>query len=59
MPVVIFHGNKDKVINYNNSMKLKPILKDSDLLITLENEEHNGITENEVYREEIKRLLTK
>ncbi|SBV92748.1 alpha/beta fold hydrolase [uncultured Dysgonomonas sp.] len=59
MPVVIFHGNKDKVINYNNSMKLKPVLKDSDLLITLENEEHNGITENEVYREEIKRLLTK
>lgn len=58
MPVVIFHGNNDKVISYNNSMRLKTILKDSDLLITLENEEHNGITENEVYREEIKKLLT-
>lgn len=40
-------------------MRLKAALKDSDLLITLENEEHNGITENEVYREEIKKLLTK
>lgn len=58
MPVVIFHGNQDEVIYYGSSLKLKNELKKSDTLITLNGQGHNGITDNQEYKTEIKRLLT-
>lgn len=57
MPVIIFHGDKDNVIDYSNSVKLKGVLKDSDMFITLDGEGHNGITSNEVYLEKLAELL--
>jgi len=57
MPIVIFHGDCDEVIPYKFSLKLKPLIKKSDILITLKGESHNGITENSDYRSEIKKLL--
>src|SRR5450432_3155328 len=57
MPIVIFHGNADEVIYYNSSIKLKALLKKSDKLITLNGQGHNGITDNPVYIEEIKKIL--
>jgi len=59
MPIVIFHGNQDKVIYYNSSIKLKEGLKKTDTLITLNGQGHNRITYNPEYIAEIKRLLTK
>ena len=59
MPVVIFHGDKDEVIYYGSSLKLKEELKPQDTLITLIGQKHNGITDNEIYKAEIAKILTK
>lgn len=57
MPIVIFHGDEDEVIYYNSSLKLKKLLKDTDTLITLKGQGHNGITDNPDYIDAIVRLL--
>lgn len=56
-PVVIFHGDKDEIIYYGSSLKLKPLLKPADTLITLHNFGHNGMTDNEEYKTELKKIL--
>jgi alpha-beta hydrolase superfamily lysophospholipase len=57
MPVVIFHGNRDEVIYYGSSLKLKKLFKPEDRLITLNGQSHNGMTDNPDYRTEIKKIL--
>ncbi len=57
MPVILFHGDKDEVIYYNSSIKLKKLFKNSDTLITLHGQGHNGITDNIEYRASIKEIL--
>ena len=59
MPIVIFHGNLDEVIYYNSSIKLKPFLKNTDTLITLDGQGHNGMTDNLEYSKYIEILLSK
>lgn len=59
MPIIIYHGNKDRTINYNNSLKLKELLKPNDTLIILDKQTHNGITENSEYLNSITEILTK
>lgn len=59
MPVVIFHGNEDEVIYYNSSVKLKQEFKPQDTLITLNGQDHNGITDNEEYKRALKNILAK
>jgi len=59
MPVVIFHGNQDEVIYYGSSLKLKKEFKDQDTLITLNEQGHNGMTNNEDYKTELKKILTR
>lgn len=56
-PIVIFHGKDDRVIYHGSSLKLEQKLKKWDKLITLENQWHNGITYNQDYISEIKKLL--
>ena len=58
MSVVIFHGNKDEVIYYGSSLKLKSNFKKGDTLITLEGQAHNGMTDNAEYRSAIEKILT-
>lgn len=58
MPIVIFHGDQDEVIYYHSSLKLKEILKETDTLITLVGQQHNGITDNPHYNAELQRLLS-
>ena len=58
MPVVIFHGNEDEVIYYGSSLKLREGMKDSDTLITLQGQGHNGMTDNPQYIEAIGRILS-
>jgi alpha-beta hydrolase superfamily lysophospholipase len=57
MPVVMFHGTLDEVIYYNSSVKLKKMIKQTDTLITLDDQSHNGITDNLQYKAEIARIL--
>lgn len=56
-PVVIFHGDRDEVVNYKWSLKLKQEFKDKIQLIRLHGESHNGITDNVDYRNELKKVL--
>ena len=57
MPVVIFHGDRDEVIYYQSSQKLKTKMKDADTLIILKGQGHNGITDNPEYIKAIGRVL--
>jgi pimeloyl-ACP methyl ester carboxylesterase len=57
MPITLFHGDNDEVIYYNSSVKLNEAFKTQTTLITLENQGHNGMTDNEQYKAEIKRIL--
>ncbi len=59
MPVVIFHGNKDEVIYYGSSLKLKEEFRKQDTLITLNNQGHNGMTNNNDYKIGLQKILTR
>ena len=56
MPVVIFHGDKDEVIYYGSSTKLKNEFSHIEF-ITLKNQSNNGMTYNPAYQTELKRIL--
>jgi pimeloyl-ACP methyl ester carboxylesterase len=57
MPIVIFHGDKDEIIYYGSSLKLKELIKEKDKLITLHGQYHNGISVNFQYLEELNKIL--
>jgi len=57
MPVIIFHGNQDQVIYYGSSKKLEKEFKNGDRLVTLEGQDHNGMTENTDYQMEMMKIL--
>ena len=57
MPVVIFHGDKDDVIYYGSSLRLKEEMKAGDTLITLQGQGHNGMTDNPGYIAALKIFL--
>ena len=56
-PIVIFHGNDDKVIDYHASLELKKLLKTDDKLIIMEGRGHGGFTESPVYLSKLSELL--
>ena len=56
-PVYIFHGDKDRVIIYDNSVKLSKLLKKGDQFFTLENQDHLNINNNETYLSQLKNIL--
>jgi pimeloyl-ACP methyl ester carboxylesterase len=57
MPVVIFHGKQDEIIYYGSSLKLKGQLKSTDILVTLNGQGHNGITDNPEYISALAKIL--
>jgi pimeloyl-ACP methyl ester carboxylesterase len=57
MPIVDFHGNRDEVIYYGSSLKLMQYFKNTDKLITLNGQGHNGMTDNPEYKIEIRKIL--
>lgn len=57
MPAIIFHGDRDEVIYYQSSVKLKKWFKAADTLVTLTGQAHNGMTDNIQYRRAIAKLL--
>ncbi len=57
VPVVIFHGDEDKMFYYGSSEKLKAFFKPGDELITLKGAGHPFMDQNPVYLFSLKRIL--
>lgn len=57
MPIVIFHGTSDEVIPYTSSVQLQRENKTNVTLISLQGQAHNGITENNDYRDAVAQVL--
>ena len=57
MPIVIFHGTDDEVVPYRSSLLLKEQLKPDDILITLPGQGHSKITNNQKYKDQLKKIL--
>jgi alpha-beta hydrolase superfamily lysophospholipase len=56
-PVYIFHGTKDQLIPYENSVRLSQILKNNEHFYPLKDQEHSGMNENNDYQKELKIIL--
>ncbi|MFY0602012.1 MAG: alpha/beta fold hydrolase [Cyclobacteriaceae bacterium] len=52
MPISIFHGTQDNVIYFESSLKLKEEFGSKITLTLLENQGHNGIASNKIYKPE-------
>lgn len=58
-PIYIFHGDEDRVIAYENAIKLKKIIKPTDSLFTLKGQNHLGINENIDYQKKLQEILSR
>lgn len=56
-PIYIFHGNKDQVISYDNSIRLQKLIKPIDKVFILNGQNHLNINENLDFQEELKVIL--
>ncbi len=56
-PVVLFHGDRDEVIPYQSSVRLKALLKAGDQLIRIGGGSHNGLLEEPQYQRVIGQVL--
>ncbi len=56
-PVVLFHGDRDEVIPYQSSVRLRALLKPGDQLITIRGGGHNGLLARPQYQQVVSGLL--
>ncbi len=56
-PVTIFHGTNDGVIPYRCAVKLKAVLKPTDLFITIENGTHHNLNDFPLFHQKLDSLL--
>jgi len=56
-PIVIFHGQNDKLIKPESAIRLKKLAKTGDELYIIQNLGHNGINQNLEYQDKLKELL--
>ena len=56
-PIVILHGENDAVIPYSNAAKLKPLLKEKDIFITLPGTGHLDVGSQAVYIQAMDSIL--
>jgi uncharacterized protein len=57
MPIISFHGDKDNVIYYKSSIKLKKLTKPGDKLFILPGQGHMGMIHNYEYLRDLKKIL--
>ena len=57
LPVIIFHGDEDRLIPYECSVILKETFDGDDILITLHKQDHHNISGNSDYIKSINQLL--
>ena len=58
MPIVIFHGDMDIMIQFDSSIRLKKLMKPGDQLIPLPLAGHNGMSDNKDYLKKLKKILS-
>jgi uncharacterized protein len=56
-PISIFHGTKDRVVPYRNSLRLKYYFKKQDELITIKGGSHNRLFDNTMAKQILDSLL--
>lgn len=56
-PIFIFHGQNDRLILPDNSVRLQKLLKPNDSLFILSDVGHGGINDNEDFQEKLKEIL--
>ncbi|MBF4486397.1 alpha/beta fold hydrolase [Flavobacterium sp. CSZ] len=56
-PIYIFHGMKDQLISYQNSVRLSQLLKSNGHFYPLKNQEHIGMNENNDFQNQLKIIL--
>lgn len=56
-PVVLFHGVNDEVISFRQATSLKAHLKQHDLFVPLNGQQHNGISMHPQYRPALEQAL--
>ena len=56
-PVHIFHGTKDELISYSQSVKLTKIYGDKSILTSVEGGAHNNLITFEIYQNKLDELL--
>jgi fermentation-respiration switch protein FrsA (DUF1100 family) len=58
-PVTFFHGTKDRIVVYNNSLRLKKLFKSADTLITIKGGHHNDLYQFPQTKAVLDSILTK
>lgn len=58
-PITIFHGTDDGVIPYRNAVRLKELLKPSDLFITIESGTHRNLNNYPIMQQKLDSLLAR
>lgn len=56
-PIYIFHGDSDKLIPYENSLRLQKLLKPSDSLFILKQQGHAELNDNPVFQQKMNEIL--
>ena len=59
MPIALFHGTSDRLIDHRSSIRLKELLKPSDTLILLTGQGHNEMSDNPQYVEAFINILNR
>ena len=54
---MLFHGDHDEAIDYSATLRLKALVKPTDMLIVLPGARHNGMTDNPDYLRVLAHLL--
>jgi len=57
-PVAIFHGTGDWVVPFRSGVRLKKMLKPSDVFIKISEGSHNNLSESLIYRKSLDSLLS-
>ncbi|MFZ4635736.1 MAG: alpha/beta hydrolase, partial [Saprospiraceae bacterium] len=53
LPVLIFHGTRDRVVPYASAARLKPLLKPNDLFVTIPGGSHHNLGESPLYADHL------
>lgn len=59
LPVLIFHGTRDRVVPYDCAAKLKSVLKPGDDFVTIEGGSHNNLGTFTQYQERLRQWLAR
>lgn len=57
VPVTIFHGTSDKLIDYSSAEKLKKVLKPGDAFITIQNGTHHNLNDFPIFHSKLDSVL--